>query len=159
MWHVLAVRNCNWKPDDSEIYGSGYRRRRDTTPVDTVETALDNIDKTFSLNLDDLYMQFLLAHKVSDIFQMKLGNATEPNENVAQSKEERIEARLDERYMKQTQVYFIDYALQNFIKHTKALYISQRMVICRIEHESLFPNQRIHEKYYMSLLISNENCQ
>ena len=47
-------------------------------------------------------MQFLLDHKVSDIFKMKLGNETESTENI--SREERIEARLDERYMKQTQV-------------------------------------------------------
>ena len=105
LWHVLAVRNCNWKPSDSEIYGSGYRRKRDSSPVlsdKNNENFSDIFDKTFSLNLDDLYMQFLLDHKVSDIFKMKLGNETESTENI--SREERIEARLDERYMKQTQV-------------------------------------------------------
>lgn len=88
LWHVLAVKNCNWNPGYENTDDGRYRRE-----------ANGKYD-SFSLNFDDMYLEYIV-HTVSQ--NNTLARAKSADDEIS----DKAEVRLEERQNKQEKAHLL----------------------------------------------------
>lgn len=114
LWHVLAVKNCNWPEaeDAADRYRRGARRNQKMSMITYPENAL--FDKKFSLSFDDMYISYLLSHGLNiqngranftRIAQIKLSGEGSGTVSDYETDDDRALARLAERQSKKVEAH------------------------------------------------------